>query len=203
MQLVIIKEVIWQLNQAQERRKLSQSEVAFRDRLKEIYLGLLALERVRARQRSRMTTIKYGDANTKLFGRKRKNHIQNLRIAQGLAITHEDKEEEIARHFGELLGTKHHRAFSLNWEELNYPSFNLADLEMDITGEEVKRAISDTPKENAPGPGGFIGAFYSFCWATVQSDVIQAVRQLAQLRRKNFNLLNMANIVLLSKTEKA
>jgi hypothetical protein len=72
MQLVIIKELIWQLNQAQERRKLSQSEVAFRDRLKEIYLGLLALERVRARQRSRMTTIKYGDANTNLFGRKRK-----------------------------------------------------------------------------------------------------------------------------------
>jgi hypothetical protein len=74
---------------------------------------------------------------------------------------------------------------------------------VDITGEEVKRAISDTPKENAPGPDGFIGAFYSSCWATVQSDVIQAVRQLAQLRRKNFNLLNMANIVLLSKTEKA
>jgi hypothetical protein len=94
---------------------------------------------------------------------KEKNHIQNLQITQGLAITREDKEEEIARHFGELLGTKHHRAFSLNWEELNYPSFNLADLEVDITGEEVKRAISDTPKENAPGQDGFIGAFYSFC----------------------------------------
>jgi hypothetical protein len=53
MQLAIIKEVIWQLDQAQERGNLNQSEVAFRDRLKEIYLGLLALERVRAQQRSR------------------------------------------------------------------------------------------------------------------------------------------------------
>jgi hypothetical protein len=103
---------------------------------------------------------------------KEKNHIQILWRAQGLAITHEDKEEVIARHFGELLGTKHHRAFSLNWEELNYPSSNLADLEMDIIGEEVKRAIFDTPKENASGPDGFIGDFYSSSWATVQSDGI-------------------------------
>jgi hypothetical protein len=49
MQLAIIKELIWQIDQAQERRNLSQSEYTFRDRLKEIYLGLVALERVRAR----------------------------------------------------------------------------------------------------------------------------------------------------------
>jgi hypothetical protein len=48
MQLAIIRKVIWQLDQAQERRNLSQTEVAFMDMLKEIYLGLLALERVRA-----------------------------------------------------------------------------------------------------------------------------------------------------------
>jgi hypothetical protein len=80
-----------------------------------------------------------------------------------LAITQEDKEQEISRHFGELLGSKHHRDISLNWEELNYPTFNLEDLEVDITWEEVKRAISDMPKENAPGSDGFIGAFYSTC----------------------------------------
>jgi hypothetical protein len=67
MQLAIIKDVIWQLDQAQEGRNLSHSEYAFRDRLKEIYLGLLALERVRAWQRSIMTNIKHDGANTKLF----------------------------------------------------------------------------------------------------------------------------------------
>jgi hypothetical protein len=119
-------------------------------------------------------------------GRKRKKHI-------------EDKEQEIARHFGELLRTKHHMAFSLNWEELNCPSFNLTDLEVDIIGEEVEREVLGMPKENAPGPDGFIGAFYSTCRATVQSDLIQAVHQLTQLRGNNFNLLNMVNIVLLPK----
>jgi hypothetical protein len=93
---------------------------------------------------------------------KEKNHIQILWRAQGLAITHEDKEEVIARHFGELLGTKHHRAFSLNWEELNYLSSNLADLEVDIIGEEVKRAIFDTPKENAPRARRFYRRFLLF-----------------------------------------
>jgi hypothetical protein len=40
---------------------------------------------------------------------------------------------------------------NMNWEELGYPSFNLANLEVDITSEEFKRAISDIPNENAPG----------------------------------------------------
>jgi hypothetical protein len=73
-------------------------------------LDLLALERVRARQRSRLTNIKIDEANSKLFylkanDRKRKKHIQILQTTQGLAITHEDKEQEIARHFNGLLGT--------------------------------------------------------------------------------------------------
>jgi hypothetical protein len=45
----------------------SQNEIDFRARIKEIFLGLLALEKVRARQRSRLTNIKHKDTNTKLF----------------------------------------------------------------------------------------------------------------------------------------
>jgi hypothetical protein len=33
---------------------------------------------------------------------------------------------------------------------LNYLSFDLADLEVEISGEEVKVAVNNTPKENAP-----------------------------------------------------
>jgi hypothetical protein len=48
--------------------------------MKDLYLGLLSLEKVRARQRSRLINIKHGDNNTKLFylranGRWRKKHI--------------------------------------------------------------------------------------------------------------------------------
>jgi hypothetical protein len=169
-------------------------------------LGLLALEKVRARQRSRLTNIKHGDANSKLFylrpnGRKRKKHIQVLQTPQGLAFSHEDKEKEIAQHFEELMGTRHSQAISLNGDEMDCPNFNLVELEVDITGDEVKKAIADMLKENAPGPDGFIGAFYTKCWDTVKRYITHTVRQLSQLRGNTFNLLNTANIVLLPKKD--
>jgi hypothetical protein len=70
---------------------------------------------------------------------------------------------------------KHSRIIGLNWGELGYPSFNLAELEVDITHDEVKKEIADIPKENALGPDGFIGAFYSKYWDMVKSDVTQAI----------------------------
>jgi hypothetical protein len=116
--------------------------------------------------------------------RKNKKHIQVIRTIEGLAIRQEDKEQEVARHFGDLLGKKNHRTISLNWGELNYPSNNLVDLEVDITGEEVKKGVFDMPKENAPRPDGFIGAFYCTCWVMIHNSVTQAVRQLAHVRGK-------------------
>jgi hypothetical protein len=81
--LAIAKEAIWLLDQAQERRNLSNAEVDLRGRIKEIYLGLIAMEKIRARQRARLTNVKFGDVSSKLFylranSRKRKKHIQFL-----------------------------------------------------------------------------------------------------------------------------
>jgi hypothetical protein len=103
-QFVVAKEAMWLFDQAQERRTLIQAEAIFKAGLKEVYLGLLAVEKIRAQQRVRMTNIKYGDANSKLFylranGRKRKKHIPILQIERGHAIKHEDKTKEIERHF--------------------------------------------------------------------------------------------------------
>jgi hypothetical protein len=46
--LSIAKETIWLLDQAQERMSLSNEEVEFRRRIKYIYLGLLAIEKIKA-----------------------------------------------------------------------------------------------------------------------------------------------------------
>jgi hypothetical protein len=164
------------------------------------------MEKVRAHQRARLTNVKYDDVSSKLFylkanGRKREKHIQFLQTEQGPFFKHEDKAKEIEIHFGEMFGTKQTRHVYLNWEALNYPTFDLADLEAEIIGEEVKAAISCIPKENAPGPDGFIGAFYHTCSDIVKGDVIAAVLQLSQLRGGTFNLLNTVNIVLLPKKE--
>jgi hypothetical protein len=78
------------------------------------------------------------------------------------------------------LGTKQSRTVGLNWDELNYPMFNL---EAPITDGEIKSAVFAMPKENVP-PDGFIGAFYSKCWETVKGDAIIAILQISQLREE-------------------
>jgi hypothetical protein len=93
-QLDVANEVMWQLDQAQERRALSAAEVTFKSKIKDVYLGLLAIQKMRARQRARLTNIKFGDASTKFFflkanGRKRKKHIQILHTRDGIAINHD------------------------------------------------------------------------------------------------------------------
>jgi hypothetical protein len=46
IQFVVVKEVICLLDQAQERRNISHLETDFKARLKEIYLGLLTVEKL-------------------------------------------------------------------------------------------------------------------------------------------------------------
>jgi hypothetical protein len=94
------------------------------------------------------------------------------------------------------LGTKQATIVGLNWEELDYPMFNLEDLESPITDEEIKSVVFAMPKENAPRLDGFISAFYSKCWEIVKGDVIAVILQILQLRGDTLNLFNTANIVL-------
>jgi hypothetical protein len=82
MQIAAAKEIILRLDQAEEARPLSDEEQDMRRQIKCNYLGLLSIQKTKLRQRSRLTWIRLGDANTKLFhsranGRRRKVHIQS------------------------------------------------------------------------------------------------------------------------------
>jgi hypothetical protein len=67
LQLAIVKEVLLQLEAAQETRRLTSQETELRRRLKARNTGLAAIEKSRIRQRSRLVYIRYGDTNTKFF----------------------------------------------------------------------------------------------------------------------------------------
>lgn len=74
-QIVIMKEVIWCLDQAEENRPLSVAERDLRRNLKTMYLGLLF-----PKDQVTAAVSPYWDANTKFFharanGRRRKNFI--------------------------------------------------------------------------------------------------------------------------------
>ena len=79
-QLFMARELIAQLDKAQESRLLTEDEWAFRAELKGRCLGLASLTRTIARHRSRIRFLGEGDANTKFFHlqachRSRKNFI--------------------------------------------------------------------------------------------------------------------------------
>jgi hypothetical protein len=106
--LLLAREVVLQLERAQDRREFSPKEAAMRQQLKGLCLGLSSLERTIARQRSRITYLKDGDANTRFFHLhasylKRKNSIGSLE-ADGVRVTeHEAMAALLQRYYEQLL----------------------------------------------------------------------------------------------------
>lgn len=127
LQFAVATVVIFQLDVAQESRSLSDKERLLIFNLKSRVLGLAVLNKIKIRQRSRLTWIKEGDVNSKFFylkanSRRRKNFIQSLQTPTGIAVTNQDKEEELYRFYKERLGTNFQRSVRLNWNSLQIPS---------------------------------------------------------------------------------
>jgi regulator of replication initiation timing len=170
-QIILAKEVILQLDVAEENKTLSLEERQLRRRLKANYLGLLSLQKVKVHQRARLTWIKTADANTKLFhirvnGRRRKLLIQSLHTNDGIAITQDDKEKELHSYFHGHLGIVPPRTEGIDWAGLGYQPHDLSALEANFNDEEIKGIVFSLPSVKAPGPDGFIGAFFKACWET-------------------------------------
>jgi hypothetical protein len=79
----VAQEVILRLDIAQENRDLTAAELLLRAKLKKRILGLAVIERARCKQASRLSSIKLGDANTKIFHRKvNVSHAQRSPLAK-------------------------------------------------------------------------------------------------------------------------
>lgn len=208
LQLAVAMEVVFQLEVAQETRTLSNEERLLISNLKSRILALAVLNKIKIRQRSRQTWLKEGDVNSKFFhikanSRRRKNFIHSLQTPSGVAISAQDKEEELFRFFKERLGTCFQRSSGINWNVLDLPSLDLADLEEDISEEELKEIVLSMPPEKAPGPDGFIGAFYKMAWEIIKDDLFAAVTFFFNLNTSHLHDLNSAFLCLLPKKDDA
>nr|GEX27319.1 RNA-directed DNA polymerase, eukaryota, reverse transcriptase zinc-binding domain protein [Tanacetum cinerariifolium] len=58
----------------------------------------------------------------------------------------------------------------------NLSSIQQADLEIEVTNEEIKRAIWDCGVDKSPGPDGFTFGFYYHFWKLIENDVVDAVK---------------------------
>jgi hypothetical protein len=76
-------------------------------------------------------------------------------------------------------------------------------LDRAIDDDEIKTVVRQTPPEKAPGPDGYISPFYKTCWNIVKGDMQGAIREVFDLWGSCWNLLNLANVMLLPKKEGA
>jgi hypothetical protein len=72
---------------------------------------------------------------------------------------------------------------------------NLHDLDRDISEKEIHAAVMQSALEKSPGPNGYIGAFHKVCWEIIKRDLIDAMKEIFDLRA--------AHVVLIEKKEGA
>jgi len=111
-----------------------------------------------------------------------------------MLTTHEEEEENILSFYNSLLGESPDREITVNLEELNVPGFDLSELDMPFSEDEVWKTISSLPSNKAPGPDGFTGKFYKMCWPIIKRDIMAAVSAVWSRKMGNFGVLNSAYI---------
>lgn len=109
------------------------------------------------------------------------------------------KEEVFSQAFENLLGKEQSRNITLDLGYLQLPECDLLDLEQLFTEEEVWMVIKEIPADRAPGPDGFIGAFYHIAWPIIKGDTMAALMKLYVGDGRGFDKLNRAHTVLIPK----
>jgi lambda repressor-like predicted transcriptional regulator len=141
-QLFAARELVAQLDTAQDSRSLFDEEHELRRELKRESLGLASLARTIARQRSRIRFLGEGDANTRFFHlqayhRNRKNVITTLQH-EGQSITAEEaKADLIYEYYNDILGKPFTRMHGINLQQLGIPQLELERLGDCFTEAEI------------------------------------------------------------------
>jgi hypothetical protein len=178
---------------------------------------LSSLPRTIARSRSRISWLKEGDANTKLFHmhsrhRKRKSFVARLMNGDHILTSHDEKAVVVDSFYAKLIGECGDREQTIDLdssktgcggqflcqvlEALHMPTYNLAHL-------EVWNTIRSLPNDKAPGPDGFTGRFYKPCWNIIKVDLMAVVSAVWNRKFDNFGLLNSSYITLIPKQDGA
>jgi hypothetical protein len=174
-------------DQEQDNRVLHTAETIECRTVKDKILTLAVVRKLWIRQLSRLTWIKSSDANTKLFhlcvnARHRKNFILSLHTHGTVVTTQKDKAEALWHFYSDHFGAPPLRACTLKWGVMAPQRHDLADLDRDLTDEEIKQAVMQGPTEKAPGPDDFIGAFYKTYWDIIKMDISAALQDMFTLR---------------------
>ncbi|GJW32310.1 RNA-directed DNA polymerase, eukaryota, reverse transcriptase zinc-binding domain protein [Tanacetum coccineum] len=113
--------------------------------------------------------------------------LQSLKAAQKAKIKWAIEGDENSKYYHGILNKKGiNRILEAFWQkearlhlDMNFPH-NLTydqqvDLEIDVSNEEIKKAVWDCGIDKSPGPDGFTFGFYRRFWNLIEKDVVNAV----------------------------
>lgn len=113
-------------------------------------LAFVSLERIRVRQRSRISYLREWDANTKFLhmkvnARRRKSTILPLQHDGNVAIAQDDMMNMVRSYYQGITGSHAPKDVGLDSEAIGLRPFELSGLEAPFTEEEVKKIIMEMP----------------------------------------------------------
>ena len=79
----------------------------------------------------------------------------------------------------------------------------MTSLEEQFTEEEVLAVVQDIVTDKAPGPDGYIGAFFKASWQTIKLDLLAAINHFYCQNTQHFKQLNSAHVILIPKKMEA
>ncbi|RVW44757.1 hypothetical protein CK203_081811 [Vitis vinifera] len=170
-------------DQVESERRLSEEEFARKKEAKEGYAKWIKMDEIHWRQLSRELWLREGDKNTGYFHRmanahRRRHTMERVKIS-GVWLSEEcTVRTGIVDAFHRLLTEDSEWKADIGGVNLNRISQQEADiLKLPFMEEEVHSALRDMNGDKAPGPDGFTGAFWQFCWEFVKEEVMEMFKE--------------------------
>jgi hypothetical protein len=116
---------------------------------------------------------------------------------------HEDKAQMVDQFYENLLGNSIDRENTINMNELGVCSYNLSDLDLPFTEEEVWSTIKKLSSDKAPSPDGLTCRFYKSCWSVIKQDIMRAISAIWSRKNDGFSALNITYIMFIPKIDGA
>eukprot|EP00253_Pinus_taeda_P010854 PITA_10854 len=139
------------------------------------------MEEEEQRQKSRCLWLNSGDKNTSFFHnslklRRAGNNIERIKVEDRVLTDQEEIKDAASRHFQTLLTTDPNYLENLDFLNImgnKISEAQSAELDKEITTEEIEWSILSMPLDKAPSPDGFTVAFYKTHWEIIKKDYIR------------------------------
>nr|GEV36064.1 RNA-directed DNA polymerase, eukaryota [Tanacetum cinerariifolium] len=158
----------------------------------EVYNSIQELDKLHMMEAAQKANIKWaieGDENSKYFHgilNKKRNQLSIREIlVEGIWEEKPDVvKREFLNHFKNRFNKPNKLQPVLNLEfpnQLN--AIQVEDLEVEVSYDEIKKAVWDCGIDKSPEPNGFTFGFYKRFWSLIDRDVVAAVKHFFQIGR--------------------